>query len=53
MFSRAAAHTPCGRAGVELAAVVAERLRGRARIKLITSTDDILPQSPQVLTFEF
>ncbi|KAI7840189.1 hypothetical protein COHA_005972 [Chlorella ohadii] len=36
-----------GYAGVELAAVVAERLRGRARIKLITSTDDILPQSPQ------
>ena len=35
-------------AGVELAAVVAERLRGRARIKLITSTADILPQSPQV-----
>lgn len=37
-----------GYAGVELAAVVAERLRGRARIKLVTSTADILPGSPQV-----
>ncbi|KAI3435718.1 hypothetical protein D9Q98_001776 [Chlorella vulgaris] len=36
-----------GYAGVELAAVVAERLRGRARIKLVTSTADILPGSPQ------
>lgn len=37
-----------GYAGVELAAVVAERMRGRARIKLVTSTPDILPGSPQV-----
>lgn len=37
-----------GYAGVELAAVVAERLRGRGRIKLVTSTPDILPGSPEV-----
>ena len=37
-----------GYAGVELAAVVAERLQGRGRIKLVTSTADILEASPQV-----
>lgn len=37
-----------GYAGVELAAVVAERLQGRGRIKLVTSTPDILPGSPEV-----
>jgi NADPH-dependent 2,4-dienoyl-CoA reductase/sulfur reductase-like enzyme len=37
-----------GYAGVELAAVVAERLRGRARIKLVTSGGDILEGSPEV-----
>ena len=37
-----------GYAGVELAAVVAERLQGRGRIKLVTSTPDILDSSPQV-----
>ena len=37
-----------GYAGVELAAVVAERLRGRARIKLVTSGPSILPGSPEV-----
>ena len=37
-----------GYAGVELAAVVAERLQGRGRIKLVTSAADILEASPQV-----
>lgn len=42
-----------GYAGVELAAVVAERLQGRARIKLVTSAPDILHGSPQVGVFFF
>jgi hypothetical protein len=37
-----------GYAGVELAAVVAERLQGRGRIKLVTSAADILETSPHV-----
>ena len=37
-----------GYAGVELAATVAERLQGRGRIKLVTSTPEILDSSPQV-----
>lgn len=36
-----------GYAGVELAAAVADRLKGRARIKLVTSTPDILDGSPE------
>ncbi|KAL4423108.1 hypothetical protein ABPG77_004791 [Micractinium sp. CCAP 211/92] len=36
-----------GYAGVELAAAVADRLQGRARIKLVTSTPDILNGSPE------
>lgn len=36
-----------GYAGVELAAVLAERLAGRGRIKLVTSAPDILPGSPE------
>ena len=37
-----------GYAGVELAAAVADRLKGRARVKLVTSGRDILEGSPQV-----
>jgi len=36
-----------GYAGVELAAAVAEKLRGRGRIQLVTTTEDILDKSPQ------
>lgn len=36
-----------GYAGVELAAAVAEKLQGRGRIQLVTSTDDILNKSPE------
>ena len=36
-----------GYAGVELAAAMAERLRGRGRIQLVTSASDILDKSPQ------
>lgn len=39
-----------GYAGVELAAAVADRLQGRARIKLVTSTPDILNGSPEAST---
>lgn len=36
-----------GYAGVELAAAVAEKLRGCGRIQLVTTTEDILDKSPQ------
>jgi NADH dehydrogenase FAD-containing subunit len=36
-----------GYAGVELAAAIAEKLRGRGRIQLVTTTEDILDRSPQ------
>ena len=35
-----------GYAGVEFAAAVAEKLKGRGRIQLVTSTEDILDRSP-------
>lgn len=36
-----------GYAGVELAAAVSEKLRGRGRIQLVTTTEDILDRSPR------